>query len=28
VEVKNPDWAMSAELERVVNLKKQKDDEK
>lgn len=28
VEVKNPDWAMSAELERVANLKKQKEDEK
>lgn len=28
VEVKNPDWAMSAELEKVAKLKKQKEDEK
>lgn len=27
VEPQNPDWAMTAELERVANLKKQKDDE-
>ncbi len=27
VETKNPDWAMSAELETVANLKKQKKDE-
>lgn len=27
IEVKNPDWAMSAELERVANLKKQKENE-
>ena len=29
VEPKNPDWALSAELERVANLKNQnKEDEK
>ncbi len=28
VEEQNPDWAMSAELESVANLKKQKEDEK
>lgn len=28
VEMQTPDWAMSAELERVANLKKQKENEK
>lgn len=28
VEVKNPDWSVSAEIEEVANLKKKKDNEK